>query len=85
MTAAREGYEAALRVNEAHVIGHAEAQRASAEAARRLALADHERATKALAKAEREAELRPSDEAPQARSARPKAEHTRHAEREEEG
>jgi hypothetical protein len=52
MAAAREGYEAALRVNEAHVIGQAEARRASAEAARRLALADHERATKALEEAE---------------------------------
>jgi hypothetical protein len=56
MVAAREGYEAALRVNEAHVLGHAEALRASAEAARRLALADQERASKALAKAEREGE-----------------------------
>jgi hypothetical protein len=56
MAAAREGYEAALRVTEAHIIGEAEAQRASAEAARRLALADVERASKALAKAEREAE-----------------------------
>jgi hypothetical protein len=52
MAAAREAYEAALRVSEAHVIGEAEARRASAEAARRLALADHERATKALAEAE---------------------------------
>jgi Bifunctional DNA primase/polymerase, N-terminal len=56
MTAAREAYESALRATEAHVIGEAEARRASAEAARRLALADHERATKALAKAEREEE-----------------------------
>jgi hypothetical protein len=56
MQAAREGYEAALRLNEAHVIGEAEAQRASTEAARRLAEGDIERAAKALAKAEREAE-----------------------------
>jgi hypothetical protein len=56
MEAARLAYEAALRADEAHVIGEAEARRASAEAARRLALADHERATKALAKYEREAE-----------------------------
>jgi hypothetical protein len=48
MVAAREAYEAALRVNEAHVMGEAEARRASTEAARRIALADHERATKAL-------------------------------------
>jgi hypothetical protein len=54
MVAAREAYEAALRVNEAHVIGEAEARRASAEAARRLALADQEQARKALAKAEGE-------------------------------
>ena len=54
MVAAREAYEAALRVNEAHVIGEAEARRASAEAARRLALADQEQARKTLAKAERE-------------------------------
>jgi Bifunctional DNA primase/polymerase, N-terminal len=56
MAAAREGYEAALRASEAHVMGFAEAQRASTEAARRLALADVERASKALARAEREAE-----------------------------
>jgi hypothetical protein len=54
MAAAREGYEAALRVEEAHVIGMAEARRASAEAARRLALEDAERARKALTKAESE-------------------------------
>jgi hypothetical protein len=53
MAAAREGYEAALRANEAHVIGQAEARRASAEAARRLALGDQERARKALEEAER--------------------------------
>jgi hypothetical protein len=53
MVAAREGYEAALRVNEAHVIGQAEARRASEEAARRLATADNERARKALEEAER--------------------------------
>jgi hypothetical protein len=52
MIAAREGYEAALRVNEAHVIGQAEARRASTEAARRLALGDKDRA-KALEEAER--------------------------------
>jgi hypothetical protein len=48
MLAAREAYEADLRVTEAHVLGEAEARRASTEAARGLALADHERATKAL-------------------------------------
>jgi hypothetical protein len=39
-------------VNEAHVIGQAEARRASTEAALRLALADSERA-KALEESER--------------------------------
>jgi hypothetical protein len=54
MIAARGGYESALRVDESHVIGQTEARRASAEAARRLALADSKRAAKALADAERE-------------------------------
>jgi Bifunctional DNA primase/polymerase, N-terminal len=53
MAAAREGYEAALRVNEAHVIGQAEARRASEDAARRIALGDQEGARKALEEAER--------------------------------
>jgi len=55
VAAAREQYEADLRVTNAHWLGEAEAGRASFEAARKLALADHERATKALAKAEEEA------------------------------
>jgi hypothetical protein len=53
MIAQREGYEAALRANESHVIGQAEARRASTEAALRLALGDEERARKALEEAER--------------------------------
>jgi Bifunctional DNA primase/polymerase, N-terminal len=54
MAAAREAYEAALRTDNAYWMGAVRAQREAAERALWEAQAEHEKATKALAKAEAE-------------------------------
>jgi Bifunctional DNA primase/polymerase, N-terminal len=56
MAAAREAYNATIRAQEAYWTGIVAAQKAAGERAMREALAERERATKALARYEREAE-----------------------------